>query len=255
VAGDDQVREELRAWQEELEEQAADIARERSQCQALFECAPDAYLLTDAATVIRQANGAAARLLGVEPRFLAGKPMANFVDETGRRGFLKQLDLLCGTEQSEPWSFDLRRRDGNTATVEVSIAKVRPTASRSMELRWLLRDVSKQRRAELRIRHLNATMEQRVAERTRELAERTQQLEQAIGERDALLQALSHAVRMPLHSILGYGGLLGMARENGNSAEVQACLARIGRNTEDVLTAIDRLRLAPVALRPSRPNA
>jgi PAS domain S-box-containing protein len=234
----DVIRGELRAWAEEVEEERELIGRERARCEDLFDSAPDAYLMTDVSSVIRRANCAAGLLLGVEPRFLVGKPLANFVDENGRRAFRKQLDSLCGAELSEAWTFELRRRDHAVAIVEVTIARVRDLAPRSVELRWLLRDVTKQKRAEARIRQLNATLEQRVAERTREL-------EQVIAERDALLRTLSHDVRTPLQSVLAYAGLIELKTGETSPPEVREYVTRIGRSARKLLDVIDTLRAQP----------
>jgi PAS domain S-box-containing protein len=235
------MREELRAWHEDLEEQRSDVAVERSRCEAMFDNAPDAYLLTDTQSTITRANVAAGRLLGIEPRFLLGKPLTSFVDSAGRRAFRKQLDSLCGAHLSAPWSFDLRRRDGSVVIVEVTLTMVRGLPSDAVELRWLLRDVTKQKRAEARIRELNATLEQRVAERTRQLAEQTQRLERVLAERDSLVSALNHDIRAPLQSILAYSALIEMTAGRSSTCDVRDYVARIGQSTAHVLAVIDRL--------------
>src|SRR5437773_144734 len=73
------AEEELRQQNEELERSRLEVEAERRRYQDLFDFAPDGYLVTDAMGMIREANRAAAELLGVAAPYLAGKPLANFV--------------------------------------------------------------------------------------------------------------------------------------------------------------------------------
>src|SRR5262245_57443944 len=78
--------EELNVAEEELIEQneqlaalSQDLAKERGRYQELFDFAPDGYLTTDEAGTVQEANRAAAHLLRVPQKFLAGKPLTVFV--------------------------------------------------------------------------------------------------------------------------------------------------------------------------------
>jgi len=62
--------EELKAHSEALVATSNELDRERRKFRELFEFAPDAYLITDLYGTIREANVAAGRLLGLEPKFL-----------------------------------------------------------------------------------------------------------------------------------------------------------------------------------------
>src|SRR4029453_10093138 len=53
------------------------LEAERHRYQELFESAPVAYLVTDPLARIHEVNRAAAALLGMEQRFLAGKRLAS----------------------------------------------------------------------------------------------------------------------------------------------------------------------------------
>jgi ANTAR domain/GAF domain len=95
------------------------------------------YLVTDRAGVIRQANLRAAGLLGVDSRFVAGKPLASFVDPGDRPRFRDRLSRLPGTEGGE-WRVRLRPRDRDPVQVVASVAVGRDHAGVACELRWLL---------------------------------------------------------------------------------------------------------------------
>src|SRR4051812_12862896 len=64
--------EELRQQNEQLAAAHLQVEMEQRRYQELFELAPDAYLVTDLAGIVTEANLSASRMLGIPPRFLAG---------------------------------------------------------------------------------------------------------------------------------------------------------------------------------------
>ena len=87
-----QQKEELAAAREALETQ-------RQRYQELFDLAPDAYLIINTSGVIEEANFAAAKLLNVSQRFLAGKVLLLFVAQEQRQKFYSQLMQMQTSEQ------------------------------------------------------------------------------------------------------------------------------------------------------------
>lgn len=83
----------------------------------------------------------------------------------------------------------------------LTIAVVRNLDGQLIALRWLLRDTTERKQAEEQIRTLNAELEQRVTERTAEL-------EAMSRVKDEFLAIVSHELRSPLNSILGWSQLL-----------------------------------------------
>jgi len=107
------------AWLE-LKARVDELGAERQQYQEIFEHAPLAYVVTDAAGVIVAANGAAVDLLGRRRRALQGKPLAALVPLTQRRAFRERLSLAAAKGGSSlPWSTLIR---ADEAVVEVSLA-------------------------------------------------------------------------------------------------------------------------------------
>jgi PAS domain S-box-containing protein len=74
--------------------------REWDVASQLLELAPIAFVVTNRSGVILEANVAAGRLLGVEPRFMVGKPLAVYVVE--RREFLRLLRELEAADTATP---------------------------------------------------------------------------------------------------------------------------------------------------------
>jgi PAS domain S-box-containing protein len=145
------------------------LERERQKYFELFELGPDACILTDAEGVIHEANAMATQLLGVSAQFLPGKPLPAFFEDTARAAFRQQLDQLCGSTGTDEWEIKLAARNGMPIHVSVSVARIgRDTAPATY--RWLVRDISKRKRAEASARELHRDLELRVAARTSELA-------------------------------------------------------------------------------------
>ena len=82
---------ELRAAMSQLKAHVDELGAERQQYLELFEQAADAYLITDRAGVIRDANGAAVDLLRRRREALRGKPLAALVPLTHRAAFRDDL--------------------------------------------------------------------------------------------------------------------------------------------------------------------
>ena len=141
--------EELAAASDELREQidaltraCSLLERERSKYVDLFEHAPDAYVVTDLGGVAQDANEAAGHLFGVEPGFLAGRPLITFVARQDTRAFrslLKELDQTGGSGTPRALTLRMRPRGQPVFLVGARATVVRAASGRPLAVRWLLR--------------------------------------------------------------------------------------------------------------------
>lgn len=137
--------EELQVAQEQLVENRLlletareELKRERDKYWQLFDSAPDAYLVTGPQSEIVEANKAAADLLNISQRFLAGKNLSVFVcDERAR--FIAQAARVAQTGGSADWMLRLRPRE--RAPIEVAARVAATGKPPDVTLRWLLRSV------------------------------------------------------------------------------------------------------------------
>jgi signal transduction histidine kinase len=91
-------------------------------------------------------------------------------------------------------------------------------------------EVVERRRAEIALREAQATLEERVEERTAALAEAREQAEAANRLKDEFLATVSHELRSPLNSIMGWLHVLDNAP--AGAAEARHAIDRIRRNVD-----------------------
>jgi PAS domain S-box-containing protein len=182
------AREELRVAEGELREQNEELAATRASLEAerqryvdLFEFAPVAYLVTDLNGAIREANRPAAALLDMPQSLLVGKPLVLFVASKERRDFRRRM-LAVARGGGEPQAWDLCLLPRNRPSLLVEAVVRRSAEAGPRELRWSLRDVEERRRIEEEVRRLNVELEERVDERSGELASERARLEAIVQQ-------------------------------------------------------------------------
>ena len=230
------------------------IERERQKYFELFEMAPDACFLTNSEGVIREANAAAAQLLGVAAHFLPGKPLPVFFEESARKTFRHQLDQLDASTHPDEWEIKLAPRNGMPIHVSVSAARVGNENVPAL-YRWVVRDTSRQKKAEASARELNRHLELRVAAGTAELAS-ANRLRDELLERDRrsreeaevsdrvkseFLALLSHEFRTPLQAIFGYTELLEREIHGPLNESQRGDLLRIQQSQQHLLSLINTI--------------
>jgi PAS domain S-box-containing protein len=159
----------------ELEDAIADIRATRSHLVArasriekalAADRAPDAYLVTDRSGTILESNRAASELLGRTGRSLEGEPLRVFVAERDQPLLSAEL-IAVAREPLAQFELTLDSPAGERYVVVRALAEDGPPSL----IRWLLRDITARRHAENEVLSLNAELELRIAERTRELAD------------------------------------------------------------------------------------
>ncbi|HEX8465157.1 MAG TPA: PAS domain S-box protein [Abditibacterium sp.] len=152
--------EELRVAEENLIEQnelleraQSSLEEERQRYHELFDLAPDGYIITDKYGVILEANRAVSGMLGLQPRFLLGKPLVTFVPVLLRTAFRAIITRVEQEKRCE-WEAQLQPRRASNVPVHITVASGGSGAS-SDTLRWMLRDMSESQRSALALHEAN----------------------------------------------------------------------------------------------------
>lgn len=224
---------------------ASEIQLQEARYKALFEFAPDAYLVTTTAGQIVDANEAAYELFNV-PRasLLTGLLGVYLMGRNERPVIPEEMAAVLRTRgRRREWVGRLRRRGDGTIDVAVTVGGIRdPMTRRLIGARWLVRDITAWVAAETEARRLTADLERRVAERTRELEARTRQLaersleaETANRAKGQFLAAMSHEIRTPLNAIAGYAELLELGIHGSITDQQRDFVQRIRRANAHLL--------------------
>jgi len=187
------VEEELRQQNEELSATREKVESERRRYQDLFEFAPDGYLITDAAGIIKEANHAAANLLCVRQRYLINKPLILFVAQQDHQTFIAQLNSF---QQVQDWEIYLQPRLGTPFPASIRLVAMYDSLGQRVGWRWLLCNISARKQAEEALHQATEELERRVAERTAELVVSNGLLQQEITERQRAEEALQQSEKL-----------------------------------------------------------
>ena len=176
------AEEELRQHNDELASTQVALDLERQRYQELFDFAPDAYLVTDLAGAVRQANRSAARVFRVASGFLPGKALVTYVVNEDRPRFRA---LLSTMQQggARTGRFRLQPREGPSVAVELTYSMALTAEGNPSGIRWIMRDVTEHERMARQIGALNAELQSRIAERTADLTA-AQHLSQELFEKE-----------------------------------------------------------------------
>lgn len=138
------------------------------------------------------------------------------------------------------------RRDGQELIVALSVASV----ERRGETVFFasVRDITARRKQQEQLRRLNATLEQRVSERTRELEQAHRQLQNAYRDLEAFSRSVSHDLRAPLRAIQGYAGFLIQSVGSSVAPAIMRDVDAISRTARHMNVILDNLlKLASVS--------
>lgn len=176
--------------------------RQNARYDAVVESAPDAILTLDSDGVVQLANPAATREFGYAHEELVGRRLVDFLEEA-RDWSQAWPSILQGQSVQWPLELVVRRRDGSRSFVDASASHW--LSNSCVFVTVILREVNDRRAAEMQLRQLNETLEERVRARTAELERAHEQIRQAqkmeaIGQ---LTGGVAHDFNNLLTPILG----------------------------------------------------
>lgn len=218
------AEEEMRVQNDQLAIANIQIQAENRRYHDLFEFAPDGYLVTDSAGLIREINYAAAKLLNASQTALIGKPLANYVQLEQRQTFRTWLNQLHYSDRLTEWEVRICPRHALTIDAALTVSISRDHQGRPTSLRWLMRDI---------------TLRKQTEETLRKTQLQNLQLQENARLKSHFLAIMSHELRTPMNAIVGFSQLL-LRQPNPPLAKNQAnMVARIFSNGRHLLKLIE----------------
>lgn len=184
-----------------LQRQAEVVSKAEQKFRSLLEAAPDAMAVIDGEGKIALVNAQVEKVFGYRRKELLGKSIELLVPE--QAGFFREPTIRpmgTGLELSGV------RKDGSNFPVEISLSPL--DTEEGLLVTAAIRDVTERKKADQEIRELNASLEQRVSERTAELRASNEALRKSNEDLNQFAYAASHDLQEPLRLVALYSQML-----------------------------------------------
>ena len=191
----------------------------RNQLAATLDALPDLLFEVGLDGRIYAFHTPAPELLTAAPEKILGKMTSEVLPPSASSVAMAALREAHHAGRSHGMSYELALEAG-THWFELSVARKPGVPGGDPRFIVISRDITERKQAEAEVVRLNTSLEERVRERTAEL-------EAANRELESFSYTVSHDLRSPLRSILGFSGLLAETLEGKLDAETRDYLARI----------------------------
>ena len=199
-----------------------------AQLAAIVESSNDAIISKDLNGIIVSWNKGAQKMFGYAADEVIGKPVTILFPEDRLDEEPRILERLRRGERIEQFDTVRRRKDGREIDISLVVSPIRDMAGKVIGASKIARDISERKRAEVEREELLL----------KESAARAE-AEAANHSKDEFIALVSHELRAPLNSILGYNRML---REKGlDEARLDHCSEVIERNARAQLRLIEDL--------------
>ncbi len=235
-----------------LADMAWDIAdRKRSEDKnlwlaAIVESSDDAIIGKNLDGIITSWNKGAENIYGYKDVQAVGKPIYLLAPPDRQEEVSGLLERIKRGEHIEHYETVRRKRDGSEIAISLTISLIRNAEGRIIGASTIGRDITERKRAEEELAQYRTQLEDLVTEKTKELQDRTLQLEAAnvrLQEADRLksvfLASMSHELRTPLNSIIGFTGIMLMGMTGDLSEEQKKQLTMVKNSANHLLGLIN----------------
>lgn len=208
----------------ELKNEELSITKERY--STLYNNAPDLMASVDIKTrTILDCNEQTARSLGYSKEELLGKPLFSIYHQSSHERAKKAFELFLEKEAVHDVRLILKKKDGSLLNVMLNAAAIKNEAGEIIQTNSVWRDISQLVIAEEKLKTLNASLEQKVKERT-------QELELANEDIEDFTYMATHDLKAPIANIKGHFGIVKGELGEINNEIVNTCIKWIDNSLE-----------------------
>ncbi len=212
---------------------------------AIMAASADAIIGLDSAGRITSWNRGAELLFARKAASIQGRPLSDLLG-SGEASAVELDWLLQSVRQTgslRGHETTCRDAQGREIAVELTATHLTDEAGQSLGMSVILRDITERRHRDAEIRRLNANLNEQVVERTRELAEKVEELARANAElhkldqmRTEFVSVVSHQIRAPLTNMRG-----AIERMNHDCGVVNVTCNRMFTILDQQVGRLDRL--------------
>ena len=182
-----------------------DAETARAYLAAIIESSDDAIVSKDLNGVVTSWNRGAEAIFGYRAGEMIGRPISVLFPPDRLQEEDRILAQIRRGERVEHFETVRRHKDGRDIDVSLTISPVRDHCGRIIGVSKIARDISERKEAETALREFSETLERRVAERTKLLADANERLMAEVGERERTEAVLQQAQKMEVVGQLASG--------------------------------------------------
>lgn len=191
---------------DELYRVVADLDETTAYLRGVLEDSQDMIVATDMEGRIVEFSHGGERILGYSRDEVIGRVASDLYANREEReeilDTLRKTGIVCNHETS------LLRKDGSAVDISLTISRLRDKKGKVIGTVGVSKDITEEKRLRNELKALNASLEDKVVERTRELEKINIELSRANQIKARFISNMSHELRTPLNSILGFSEIL-----------------------------------------------
>jgi len=231
----------------------------RAKLAAIVESSDDAIISKDLNGVISSWNRGAERLFGYTRQETVGQPVTMLIPPDHLAEEPSILERIRRGESIDHYETVRRRKDGELLDVSLTVSPIRNDQGEVVGASKIARDISHRKRNEEALRQAQTLLADRAEQLEQAVVERTAELSATNKQLEAFAYSVAHDLRAPVRSMEGFSAMLLEEAGASLSEAGQDFANRINRAAQfmdsllmDLLTfsstAQQRIELAPVKL-------